>query len=59
MYQQTRRQAGRAACPSVDIMDGKSVKTTAKITGLTWIVERSLVWLGRNRAIEQGSRVQG
>ena len=57
MYQQTRRQAGRAACPSVDIMDGQSVKTTAKITGLTWIVERSLVWLGRNRAIEQGSRV--
>ena len=29
-----------------------------KITGLTWIVERSFAWLGRNRAIEQGLRVQ-
>src|SRR5258708_8150006 len=28
MYQQVRRQAGRAICPSVVIMDGQSVKTT-------------------------------
>src|SRR5258707_4864843 len=28
-----------------------------RITGLTWIVERSFAWLGRNRAIEQGLRV--
>ena len=27
MYQQVRRQAGRAICPSVVIMDGQSVKT--------------------------------
>ena len=30
MYQQARRQAGRAACPSVVIMDGQSVKTTER-----------------------------
>jgi len=30
MYQQVRRQAGRAACPSVVIMDGQSVKTTER-----------------------------
>jgi len=30
MYQQARRQAGRAACPSVVIMDGQSVKTTKR-----------------------------
>jgi hypothetical protein len=29
-----------------------------KITGLTWIVERSFAWLGRNRAIKQRLRVQ-
>ena len=29
-----------------------------KITGLTWIVERSFAWLGRNRTIEQGLRAQ-
>jgi putative transposase len=126
------RQAGRAACPSVVIMDGQSVKTIErggvrgfdahkrvkrrkrnilvdtfrlliacrvepagisdrkaaalllgglrphhllrqdgwklqivkrqqrafKITGLTWIVERSFAWLGRNRAIKQRLRVQ-
>src|SRR5258708_28864110 len=28
MYQQVRRQAGRAICPSVVIMHGQSVKTT-------------------------------
>src|SRR6266436_8000327 len=30
MYQQARRQAGRAACPSVVIMDGQSIKTTER-----------------------------
>jgi len=30
MYQQVRRQAGRAICPSVVIMDGQSVKTTER-----------------------------
>jgi putative transposase len=30
IYQQARRQAGRAACPSVVIMDGQSVKTTER-----------------------------
>ena len=30
VYQQARRQAGRAACPSVVIMDGQSVKTTER-----------------------------
>jgi putative transposase len=30
MYQQVRRQAGRAICPSVLIMDGQSVKTTER-----------------------------
>src|SRR4029077_19623526 len=30
MYQQARRQASRAACPSVVIMDGQSVKTTER-----------------------------
>ena len=30
MYQQARRQAGRATCPSVVIMDGQSVKTTER-----------------------------
>lgn len=30
MYQQARGQAGRAACPSVVIMDGQSVKTTER-----------------------------
>jgi putative transposase len=30
MYQQARRQAGRAARPSVVIMDGQSVKTTER-----------------------------
>src|ERR1700731_4903474 len=30
MYRQARRQAGRAACPSVVIMDGQSVKTTER-----------------------------
>jgi transposase len=28
LYEQARRYAGRAACPSVVIMDGQSVKTT-------------------------------
>jgi len=28
-YEQARRHAGRAACPSVVITDGQSVKTTA------------------------------
>ena len=28
-----------------------------KITGFTWIVERSFAWLGRNRLFEQGLRV--
>ena len=28
-----------------------------KITGLTWIVERSFAWLGPQSAIEQGLRV--
>jgi hypothetical protein len=28
LYEQARRHAGRAACPSVVIMDGQSVKTT-------------------------------
>jgi putative transposase len=115
-YEQARIARGRAACPSVVIMDGQSVKTTERggtrgfdgykrvkgrkrhilsglsplfpriqtiiadaghesrklaselcrengwklqiakrrqrafqITGLTWIVERSFAWLGRNR----------
>jgi putative transposase len=30
MYQQARRQAGGAACPSVVIMDAQSVKTTER-----------------------------
>src|ERR1700732_3727391 len=30
MYQQVRRQAGRAICPSVVIMDGQSVKTAER-----------------------------
>ena len=30
MYQQARGQAGRAACPSILIMDGQSVKTTER-----------------------------
>jgi putative transposase len=30
MYQQVRRQARRAICPSVVIMDGQSVKTTER-----------------------------
>ena len=30
VYQQARRQVGRAACPSVVIMDGQSVKTTER-----------------------------
>ena len=30
IYRQARRQAGRAACPSVVIMDGQSVKTTER-----------------------------
>ena len=30
MYQQARGQADRAACPSVVIMDGQSVKTTER-----------------------------
>jgi len=29
-YEQARRHAGRAACPSVVIMDGQSVKTTER-----------------------------
>ena len=30
LYEQARRHAGRAACPSVVIMDGQSVKTTER-----------------------------
>ena len=30
LYELTRRHAGRAACPSVVIMDGQSVKTTER-----------------------------
>src|SRR6202140_4041696 len=30
LYEQARRDAGRAACPSVVIMDGQSVKTTER-----------------------------
>jgi putative transposase len=30
IYEQTRRKAGRSACPSVVIMDGRSVKTTER-----------------------------
>jgi hypothetical protein len=30
IYEQTRRKAGRSACPSVVIMDGQSVKTTER-----------------------------
>jgi putative transposase len=30
LYKQARRHAGRAACPSVVIMDGQSVKTTER-----------------------------
>ena len=30
LYEQARRYAGRAACPSVVIMDGQSVKTTER-----------------------------
>jgi len=30
-----------------------------KVTGLTWIVERSFAWLGRNPAHEQGLRIHG
>jgi putative transposase len=30
IYEQTRRKAGRPACPSVVIMDGQSVKTTER-----------------------------
>ncbi len=30
-----------------------------KITGLTWIVEHSFAWLGRNRRLLQGLRVSG
>jgi putative transposase len=30
IYEQTRRNAGRSACPSVVIMDGQSVKTTER-----------------------------
>jgi transposase len=43
IYEQTGRKAGRSACPSVVI----------KITGLTWIVERTLAWLGRNRRLSK------
>ena len=153
LYKQARRHAGRAACPSVVIMDGQSVKTTErggargfdahkrvkgrkrhilvdtlgllvanrvepagtsdrragaqllgglsalfprirtviadaghqsrklartlkqdqgwqlrivkrrqrafKITGLTWIVERSFAWLGRNRRLSKDLRISG
>jgi putative transposase len=30
LYEQTRREAGRSACPSVVIMDGQSIKTTER-----------------------------
>jgi transposase len=30
LYEQTRRESGRSACPSVVIMDGQSVKTTER-----------------------------
>jgi len=30
LYEQTRKDAGRSACPSVVIMDGQSVKTTER-----------------------------
>jgi len=30
LYEQARLNAGRAACPSVVIMDGQSVKTTER-----------------------------
>jgi putative transposase len=53
LYEQARRHAGRAACPSVVIMDGrlrivKRRQRAFKITGLTWIVERIFAWLERN-----------
>src|ERR1700722_7301073 len=30
-----------------------------KITGLTWIVERSFAWLGRNRRLSKDLRISG
>jgi putative transposase len=57
LYEQARRVAGRATCPSVVIMDGQSVvnrrERAFKITGLTWIVERSFAWLGRKRRLSK------
>src|ERR1700688_1537356 len=49
MYQQARRQAGRAACPSVVIMDGQSVKTTER--GGIWGFEAHKRVKGRKRHI--------
>src|SRR4029077_17107226 len=37
----------------------KRRQRTFKITGLTWIVERSFAWMGRNRRLKQGLRVSG
>jgi transposase len=52
-------QVGRSALVALQ-QDGwtlvivKRGQRAFKITGLTWIVERSFAWLGRNRRMNQG-----
>jgi hypothetical protein len=49
---------GEAKLPSVDER-GLIFRSLIEVgEGLTWIVERSFAWLGRNRLFEQGLRVQ-
>jgi transposase len=52
----TKRAAAASRCHVVT----KRRQHAFKITGLTWIVERSFAWLGRNRRLSKDyeSRVQ-
>jgi putative transposase len=50
LHEQARLSRGRLPCPSVVI---KRRQRAFKVLGLTWIVERTFAWLGRNRRLSK------
>jgi transposase len=52
----TKVASSRATCcgkPAGSCRSSNAAQRAFKITGLTWIVERSFAWLGRNRRLSK------